>query len=64
MPSQHTINSTLNEVATDLADAGIRPPAVVVIGSVVAVASELAELARDLASASLAEDIREYKQAG
>jgi uroporphyrin-III C-methyltransferase/precorrin-2 dehydrogenase/sirohydrochlorin ferrochelatase len=64
MPSQRTINSTLNEVATDLADAGIRPPAVVVIGSVVAVASELAELARDLASASLAEDIREYKQAG
>ena len=64
MPSQRMINSTLEEVTTDLADAGIRPPAVVVIGGVVAVASELAELARDLAPASLAEDIRECKQAG
>jgi uroporphyrin-III C-methyltransferase/precorrin-2 dehydrogenase/sirohydrochlorin ferrochelatase len=48
MPSQRIINSTLNDVTTDLADAGIRPPAVVVIGDVVAIASELAELARDL----------------
>jgi uroporphyrin-III C-methyltransferase / precorrin-2 dehydrogenase / sirohydrochlorin ferrochelatase len=48
MPSQRTIYSTLEDVERRLADEGFRPPAVVVIGRVVAVAAELAALARDL----------------
>jgi uroporphyrin-III C-methyltransferase/precorrin-2 dehydrogenase/sirohydrochlorin ferrochelatase len=48
MPTQRTIYSTLEDVERRLADEGIRPPAVVVIGRVVAVAAELAALARDL----------------
>jgi uroporphyrin-III C-methyltransferase / precorrin-2 dehydrogenase / sirohydrochlorin ferrochelatase len=48
MPTQRTIYSTLNDVERRLMDEGIRPPAVVVIGDVVAVAAELAGLARDL----------------
>jgi uroporphyrin-III C-methyltransferase/precorrin-2 dehydrogenase/sirohydrochlorin ferrochelatase len=48
MRSQRTIYSTLDEVARRVADSGIRPPAIVVIGGVVAVAAELAELAREL----------------
>jgi uroporphyrin-III C-methyltransferase/precorrin-2 dehydrogenase/sirohydrochlorin ferrochelatase len=48
MPSQRTIYSTLEDVERRLADEGIRSPAVVVIGRVVAVAAELAALARDL----------------
>lgn len=48
MPTQRTIYSTLDEVARRVADEGIRPPAIVVIGGVVAVAAELAELAREL----------------
>jgi uroporphyrin-III C-methyltransferase / precorrin-2 dehydrogenase / sirohydrochlorin ferrochelatase len=35
MPSQHVLTSTLGEVAADAARAGVRPPAVVVIGEVV-----------------------------
>jgi uroporphyrin-III C-methyltransferase/precorrin-2 dehydrogenase/sirohydrochlorin ferrochelatase len=45
MPTQRTINSTLKDVARRAADEGIRPPAVVVIGGVVAVAAEIARLA-------------------
>ncbi|HSZ41565.1 MAG TPA: uroporphyrinogen-III C-methyltransferase [Trebonia sp.] len=45
MPTQHTINSTLNEITRRVAEEGIRPPAVVVIGDVVAVAAEIAGLA-------------------
>ena len=48
MPTQRTIYSTLEGVERRLVDEGIRPPAVVVIGGVVTVAVELAELARDL----------------
>ena len=48
MPTQRTIYSTLEHVERQLADEGVRPPAVVVIGSVVAIAAELAALARDL----------------
>jgi uroporphyrin-III C-methyltransferase/precorrin-2 dehydrogenase/sirohydrochlorin ferrochelatase len=50
MPTQRTIYSTLNDVERRLMDEGIRPPAVVVIGDVVAVAAELAGLARDLSA--------------
>lgn len=45
MPTQRTINSTLNDVTRRVADEGIRPPAVVVIGDVVAVAAEIAGVA-------------------
>jgi uroporphyrin-III C-methyltransferase/precorrin-2 dehydrogenase/sirohydrochlorin ferrochelatase len=48
MPTQRTIYSTLEDVERRLADEGIRPPAVVVIGRVVAFAAELAALAQDL----------------
>jgi uroporphyrin-III C-methyltransferase / precorrin-2 dehydrogenase / sirohydrochlorin ferrochelatase len=48
MPTQRTIYSTLEHVERRLADEGVRPPAVVVIGGVVAIAAELAALARDL----------------
>jgi uroporphyrin-III C-methyltransferase/precorrin-2 dehydrogenase/sirohydrochlorin ferrochelatase len=48
MPTQRTIYSTLREVERHVADEGIRPPAVVVIGGVVTIAAELAGLARDL----------------
>jgi uroporphyrin-III C-methyltransferase/precorrin-2 dehydrogenase/sirohydrochlorin ferrochelatase len=48
MPTQRTIYSTLGEVDRHVADEGVRPPAVVVIGGVVTIAAELAGLARDL----------------
>ena len=48
MPTQRTTYATLETVERRVADDGIRPPAVVVVGGVVAVAAELAELARDL----------------
>ncbi|HEX6449904.1 MAG TPA: uroporphyrinogen-III C-methyltransferase [Trebonia sp.] len=48
MPTQRTIYSTLDVVARRIADSGIRPPAIVVVGGVVSVAAELAELAREL----------------
>jgi uroporphyrin-III C-methyltransferase/precorrin-2 dehydrogenase/sirohydrochlorin ferrochelatase len=48
MPTQRTIYSTLEEVGRKVAAEGIRHPAVVVIGGVVAIAAELAGLARDL----------------
>jgi siroheme synthase len=54
MPTQRIMDATLETVAQRVADEGIQPPAVVVIGAVVAVAAELAELARDLGSASIA----------
>jgi uroporphyrin-III C-methyltransferase len=34
-PDQHVLTSTLAEVSADAARAGIRPPAIVVIGEVV-----------------------------
>ena len=45
MPTQRTIYSTLEDVERRLAEEGVRPPAVVVIGDVVTIAAELAELA-------------------
>ncbi|HEX3715485.1 MAG TPA: uroporphyrinogen-III C-methyltransferase [Trebonia sp.] len=48
MPTQRTIYSTLEGVERRLAEEGVRPPAVVVIGGVVTIAAELAALARDL----------------
>lgn len=47
MPTQRTIYATLEEVEGRLADEGVRPPAVVVIGGVVAIAAELAWLGRE-----------------
>ncbi|MGH3279325.1 MAG: uroporphyrinogen-III C-methyltransferase [Trebonia sp.] len=48
MPTQRTIYSTLEGIERRLADEGVQPPAVVVIGGVVAVAAEFAALARGL----------------
>jgi uroporphyrin-III C-methyltransferase / precorrin-2 dehydrogenase / sirohydrochlorin ferrochelatase len=48
MPTQRTIYSTLEGVERRLADEGVQPPAVVVIGGVVTIAAELAALARGL----------------
>jgi uroporphyrin-III C-methyltransferase / precorrin-2 dehydrogenase / sirohydrochlorin ferrochelatase len=46
LPTQRTINATLQTVASQAAAAGIRPPAVVVVGDVVTVAAQAAELSR------------------
>jgi uroporphyrin-III C-methyltransferase/precorrin-2 dehydrogenase/sirohydrochlorin ferrochelatase len=48
MPTQRIIRTTLGDVAPRVAEEGIRPPAIVVIGEVVGIAAELAELAREL----------------
>jgi uroporphyrin-III C-methyltransferase / precorrin-2 dehydrogenase / sirohydrochlorin ferrochelatase len=44
MPTQRTINSTLEQVEGMVTRAGIRPPAIVVVGAVVNVAAEITEL--------------------
>ena len=44
MPTQRTINSTLEQVEGMVTRAGIRPPAIVVVGDVVGVAAEITEL--------------------
>jgi uroporphyrin-III C-methyltransferase/precorrin-2 dehydrogenase/sirohydrochlorin ferrochelatase len=44
LPTQRTINTTLERVEERVADAGIRHPAVVVIGDVVNIGAEIAEL--------------------
>jgi uroporphyrin-III C-methyltransferase/precorrin-2 dehydrogenase/sirohydrochlorin ferrochelatase len=49
LPTQRTIYSTLEHVERRLAEEGVRPPAVVVIGDVVTIAAELAGLGRALA---------------
>jgi uroporphyrin-III C-methyltransferase/precorrin-2 dehydrogenase/sirohydrochlorin ferrochelatase len=54
MPTQRVMQATLETVGQRVASEGIQPPAVVVIGGVVAVAAELAQLARDLRPASIA----------
>ncbi|MBV9445503.1 MAG: uroporphyrinogen-III C-methyltransferase [Streptosporangiaceae bacterium] len=46
LPTQRTINSTLEKVAGLVIEEGIRPPAIVVVGDVVSVAAEIAELTR------------------
>ena len=55
LPTQRTINGTLQTVASLAAAAGIRPPAVVVVGDVVTVAAQAAELSR-AATADAASD--------
>jgi uroporphyrin-III C-methyltransferase/precorrin-2 dehydrogenase/sirohydrochlorin ferrochelatase len=49
LPSQRTINARLDTVARDAAGAGIRPPAVVVVGEVVTISEQIAELCGGLA---------------
>ena len=46
LPTQRTINSTLEQVEGVVARDGIRPPAIVVVGDVVSVATEITELIR------------------
>jgi uroporphyrin-III C-methyltransferase/precorrin-2 dehydrogenase/sirohydrochlorin ferrochelatase len=48
LPTQRTINSTLEQVESVVARDGIRPPAIVVVGDVVSVATEITELMRDV----------------
>ncbi len=48
LPTQRTINSTLEQVERLAAEEGIRPPAIVVVGDVVSVAAEITELMRDV----------------
>jgi uroporphyrin-III C-methyltransferase / precorrin-2 dehydrogenase / sirohydrochlorin ferrochelatase len=48
MPTQRTINSSLEEVEGMVTREGIRPPAIVVVGDVVSVAAEITELMRDV----------------
>jgi uroporphyrin-III C-methyltransferase / precorrin-2 dehydrogenase / sirohydrochlorin ferrochelatase len=49
LPSQRTINARLDSVARDWAGAGLRPPAVVVVGEVVAISEQISELCGGLA---------------
>ncbi len=49
LPSQRTINATLDTVAREAAKAGIRPPAVVVVGEVVTISEQISELCGGLA---------------
>ena len=46
LPTQRTINSSLEEVESVVRKQGIRPPAIVVVGDVVDVAAEITELIR------------------
>ena len=48
LPTQRTINSTLEEVESLVAKKGVRPPAIVVVGDVVTVAAEITELMREV----------------
>jgi uroporphyrin-III C-methyltransferase / precorrin-2 dehydrogenase / sirohydrochlorin ferrochelatase len=49
LPSQRTINARLDTVARDCAKAGLRPPAVVVVGEVVTISEQVSELCGGLA---------------
>jgi uroporphyrin-III C-methyltransferase/precorrin-2 dehydrogenase/sirohydrochlorin ferrochelatase len=46
LPTQRTINSTLEQVESRVVEEGVRPPAIVVVGEVVSVAAEITELMR------------------
>jgi uroporphyrin-III C-methyltransferase/precorrin-2 dehydrogenase/sirohydrochlorin ferrochelatase len=46
MPTQRTINSSLEQVEGMVTREGIRPPAIVVVGDVVGIAAEITELMR------------------
>ena len=48
LPTQRTINSTLEQVESRVVQEGVRPPAIVVVGDVVNVAVEITELMRDV----------------
>jgi len=48
LPTQRTINSTLEQVESLVAKEGVRPPAIVVVGDVVTIAAEITELMRDV----------------
>ncbi|MBW8484204.1 uroporphyrinogen-III C-methyltransferase [Actinomadura parmotrematis] len=48
LPGQRTLTATLGTVAAAMAEAGVRPPAIVVVGDVVAVAREIDTLRADL----------------
>jgi len=48
MPTQRTINSTLEQVEDKVTREGIRPPAIVVVGDVVNVAAEITKLMSDV----------------
>jgi uroporphyrin-III C-methyltransferase/precorrin-2 dehydrogenase/sirohydrochlorin ferrochelatase len=48
MPTQRTINSTLEQLEDVLTREGIRPPAIVVVGDVVSVAAEMITLIGDV----------------
>jgi uroporphyrin-III C-methyltransferase / precorrin-2 dehydrogenase / sirohydrochlorin ferrochelatase len=48
LPTQRTINSTLEQVESTVAREGVRPPAIVVVGDVVTIAAEITELMRDV----------------
>ena len=48
LPTQRTINSTLEQVESLVAREGVRPPAIVVVGDVVTIAAEITELMRDV----------------
>jgi uroporphyrin-III C-methyltransferase / precorrin-2 dehydrogenase / sirohydrochlorin ferrochelatase len=50
LPTQRTINSTLEHVESRIAEEGIRPPAIVVVGNVVSVAAEIIELMRQVSA--------------
>jgi uroporphyrin-III C-methyltransferase / precorrin-2 dehydrogenase / sirohydrochlorin ferrochelatase len=46
LPTQRTINSTLEQVERRVEEEGLRPPAVIVVGDVVRIAAEITELMR------------------
>jgi uroporphyrin-III C-methyltransferase/precorrin-2 dehydrogenase/sirohydrochlorin ferrochelatase len=46
LPTQHIITTGLGTVAEEVGAAGLRPPAIVVIGEVVNVGAQIAELSR------------------
>ena len=48
LPTQRTINSTLEQVESLVSREGVRPPAIVVVGDVVTIAAEITELMRDV----------------
>jgi uroporphyrin-III C-methyltransferase/precorrin-2 dehydrogenase/sirohydrochlorin ferrochelatase len=50
LPTQHIITTGLSVVAAAVSEAGLRPPAIVVIGEVVQVGAQIAELSRNALS--------------
>ena len=50
LPTQHIITTGLSAVAGAVSEAGLRPPAIVVIGEVVQVGAQIAELSRNVLS--------------